>query len=245
MKLKTVRVRRSNPSALALALAMMLTMLCVYLISLSALPEEKTSAAAGQPATTAEIRMEGLEAAFLLSTRSSNHLEARVFAARCAQRDEAGLILSNGGDYCIISEAVSPEAAGTDDLRLRADGLTLKLQGSSGEIAAVSDSVDFLRALATETGGLAASVENGDTDLPSVCSLLNVYRTRGQKARDALAAITASNAITDRLRYSIHTSLTRIESAVAEPDIGKIKLIHAAACAEWISMLEEFASAEA
>lgn len=240
MKLKTVRVRRSNPSVLALALAMMLTMLCVYLISLSALPEEENNAAAGQAVSTAEIRMEGLEAAFLLSARTSNHLEARVFAARCAENDDAGLILANGGDYCVISEAVSPENAGTSDLHLHADGLTLKLQGSSGEITAVSDSIDFLRALATETGGLASSVENGDTDLPSVCSLLGVYRTRGQKAQDALARISVSNAITDRLRNSVHASLTRIESAIAEPDTGKIKLIHAAACAEWISILEEF-----
>ncbi|MBP3410760.1 MAG: hypothetical protein J6M10_07160 [Clostridia bacterium] len=243
MKMKTVRVRRSNPSALALALAMMLTMLCVYLISLSALPEEKTNAAAGQAATTAEIRMEGLEATFLLASRTSNQLEARVFAARCAENGKAGLILSDGEDYCVISEAVSPENAGTNDLHLQADGLTLKLQGSSGDIAAVSDSIDFLRALATETGGLASSVENGDTDLPSVCSLLSVYRTRGQKAQDALAKITASNAITDRLRNSVHASLTRIENAVSEPDTGKIKLIHAAACAEWISILEEFTTA--
>ena len=36
MKLKTVRVRRNRPSVLSAALALMLTMLFVYLISLSA-----------------------------------------------------------------------------------------------------------------------------------------------------------------------------------------------------------------
>lgn len=244
LKLKTVRVRRSNPSALALALAMMLTMLCVYLISLSALPEQKASTASGQSPSTAEIRMEGLEAGFLLYARSSNQLEARVLAARCAESGGAGLILSDGGDYCVISEAVSFDDAGTNDLCLSADGLTLKLHGFSDEIAAVSDAVTFLRALATETRGLAGAIEDADTDLPSVCSLLEVYRTQGQKALDGLQCISAPDDTIRRLITSTHASLDRIDSAVAQPDIGKIKLIHAAACGEWISILEEFVAEE-
>lgn len=242
MKLKTVRVRRSNPSVLALSLAVMLTMLCVYLISLSALPEKEVNAASGQTQSTAEVRMEGLEAGFLLHARSSNQLEARVLAARCADSGGAGLILSDGGDYCIISEAVSHENTGTNDLRLSAEGLTLKLQGNSGEITAISDAVAFLRALAVETGGLAASVEDGNTDIPSVCSLLDVYRTQGQKALNILNEISPANSVASRLSTAVQANLTRIESARDEPDMGKIKLIHAAACAEWISILEEFAA---
>ena len=242
MKLKTVRVRRSNPSALALALAVMLTMLCVYLISLSALPEKKTSTASGQAQSTAEIRMEGLESGFLLYARSGNHLEARVLAAKCADNGGAGLILSDGGDYCIISEAVSHENTGTNDLRLSADGLTLKLQGASNEITAISDAAIFLRNLATETGGLAASVEDGNTDLPSVCSLFDVYQTQGQKVLESLNGISPANEVISRLSAAVQGNLTRIESARSDPDLGKIKLIHAAACAEWISILEEFAS---
>ncbi len=245
LKLKTVRVRRSNPSALALALAMMLTMLCVYLISLSAIPDEKTNSVSGQTSSSAEIRMEGLKESFLLYARTANQLEARVLAARCADSGGAGLILSDGGDYCVISQAVSAENAGTNDLHLQADGLSLKLQGSSDEITAVSDSITFLRALATETSGLAAAVEDGDTDLPSVCSLLNVYRTQGEKAQEALENIAGPDKTIRRLISSVHASLNRIDSAIKNPDIGKIKLIHAAACGEWISILEEFVAEDA
>lgn len=243
MKLKTVRVRRSNPSALALALALMLTMLCVYLISLSALPKQDTAdTSAGQFSSTAEIRMEGLESAFIVQSRTGNQLEARVLAARCAEAGQAGLVISDGSDYCVISQAVSPENAGTEDLCLNAEGLTLKLQGTTAEISAVSDTVVFLRTLAAETGGLAAAVENGDTDLPSVCSLLNVYRTQGQKAAKALSSVSLLNPLITRLNSAVHASLDRLDNAIAEPDPGKIKLIHAAACAEWISILEAFAA---
>ena len=245
MKLKTVRVRRSNPSALALSLAMMLTMLCVYLISLSALPEKEISTASGHQTASAEVHMEGLETAFLVHARTSNQLEARVLAARCAKNGGAGLILSHGGAYCVISDAVPAENAGSEDLVLRTDGLTLKLTGVADEISAISDSIAFLRALAAETGGLASAVEDGDTDLPSVCSLLNVYRTQGRKALDALNEIAAPDAAIRRLCSAVQSSLTRIDSAIAEPDTGKIKLIHAAACGEWISILEDFVAEEA
>ena len=39
LKLQTVRVRRSRPSTLSLALALMITMLCVYLGTLASLPK--------------------------------------------------------------------------------------------------------------------------------------------------------------------------------------------------------------
>ena len=92
--------------------------------------------------------------------------------------------------------------------------------------------------------GLAAAVENGDTDLPSVCSLLNVYRTQGQKALEGLEKISNPDETIRRLISSVHASLNRIYSAINDPDIGKIKLIHAAACGEWISILEEFVAEE-
>ena len=245
MKLKTVRVRRSNPSALALALAMMLTMLCVYLISLSALPEKEAKTSASQPISTAELLMEGLDAGFLIYARTSNQLEARVMAARCAEGGGAGLILSDGGDYCVISSAAAIEDTGTNDLKLQAGGLILKLQGSNEEITALTQAIDFLRTLAVETGGLAASVENGDTDLPSVCSLLEVYHTQGSRAKEGLEEITTSSNVVKRLNNAVHAHLTRIDSAIDQPNLGKIKLIHAAACAEWISILEDFASTDA
>ena len=176
--------------------------------------------------------------------RTANSPATALPAARCANAGGAGLILSDGGDYCVISQAVSAESAGTNDLHLRADGLTLKLRGNAGEIAAVSDSIAFLRALATETSGLAAAIEVGDTDLPSVCSLLNVYRAQGQKALDGLESISGPDSTIRRLTTSTHASLTRIDSAIAEPDVGKIKLIHAAACGEWISIVEDFVAEE-
>lgn len=243
MKLRTVRVRRSRPSVLALALSLMITMFFVYISSLPAPMRRATDASSESMPGSAEIRMEGLESAFVCAGRYESELEARLRAALCADTGGAGLILADGSEYAVISQAVSPEKAPADALMRTAGGLTLKISGPAGEIAAVSDAVNFLRAQAVETGGLAAALESGDTDMPSVCTLLSVYRTQGQRALSALHQIQSPGTEAARLFSALEAALDRIESALAEPDAGKIKLIHAAACAQWISILEDFTAA--
>ena len=242
MKLKTVRVRRSRPSALSVALALMLTMLFVYLISLSAAPKKESGAVAAQAAGSAEVRMEGMEVAFDCASSHENLLEARVAAANCAQSGGAGLILAEGGRYAVVREALSVESAAKDAPIRSAGGLTLQLSGPAGEVGAVSDAVAFLRAQAAETGGLAAALDNGSTDASSIAALLRIYRTQGGKALDALEAI-STQSVVDRLRSSVQTALDRLDAAIDAPDAGKLRLIHAAACAEWIALLNEFAEA--
>ena len=238
MKLKTIRVRRSRPSAPALALALALTMLCVYLISLSSSPEEVASdAATASAAGEAEVRMEGLDAAFICDALCGDLTEARVAAANCASNGGAGMLLREGEQFAVVREAVSPDAAPEDAVRRSASGLTLRLSGPASEVAAVSDAVAFLRAQASETGSLAAALESGDTDAKSLTALLEVYRTQGARARGALEEVSARSDTVERLQSAVQAELDRLNGAIQSPDAGKIKLIHAAACGEWISLL--------
>ena len=243
MKLRTVRVRRSRPSVLALALSLMITMFIVYMSSLPAPMGRATDVSSEGMPGSAEIRMEGLESAFICEGRYASELEARIRAALCADSGGAGLILADGSEYIVVSQALSPEKAPSDATKRSAAGLTLKISGPAGDIAALSDAVNFLRSQATETGGLASSLENGETDLASICTLLGVYRTQGQRALSALRQIQSTDAQTARLDTALSAALSRIEAGLAEPGAGKIKLIHAAACAQWISILEEFTAA--
>ena len=233
----TVRVRRSHPSPIALALALMLTMFFVYAISLS-VPDRADDAAAQIP-STAEVRMEGMDIAFLCAERASDPLEARIRASYCTQQGGAGLILPDGDEYAIILEAASdPDAAG--GLRRQAEGLTLKLKGDAAEIAAVSGAVDFLRAQAAETGALAAALETGGSDAASVRALLEVYRTQGEKVQTALADCGESSSGTIKLFHAaVDGCVERLNAAIAETDPAGLRLIHAAACAQWLQLLTE------
>jgi len=237
---RTVRLRRSRPSALSLALALMFTMFFVYVASLPAAPRKAADAAAAQPNSAAELRMEGLDMAFICDGRYENLLEARVQAARCAENGGAGLIIADGDRFAVISQATTPEKAPENSILRSAGGLTLRTSGPAGDIAALSDMLSFLRAQAAETGALADALESGNTDANAVCALLDIYRTRGQKALSALQAIEGSDAVVARLISAGEKSLECTQSAAAQPDAAKLRLLHAAACAEWIDMIEDF-----
>ncbi len=239
MKLQTVRVRRSRPSALSLALALMLTMLFVYLISLAPDSQEVQDIASAHTQGSGEVRMEGLEAAFLCEGRYADQLEARLAATRCVQNGGAGMILADGDTYAVVRAAVTPEDAPEDALKLSEDGLTLRLQGAAEEIAAVSDAVGFLRAQATETGSLANALESGDTDTASLAALMEIYLTQGGRAQEALAQMEAPCPIVQRLNAAVRGALLRLEDATANPDAARLRMVHAAACGEWIGLLQE------
>ena len=225
MKLKTIRVRRSRPTAPALALALALTMLFVYLVSLSSVPGQvESDAATASAAGEAEVRMEGLDAAFVCDALCEELTEARVAAANCASAGGAGMLLREGEQFAVVREAVSTDGAPEGALVRSAPGLTLRLSGPATEVAAISDAVAFLRAQAAETGSLAGALESGGTDGKSLSALLEVYRTQGARA-------------VDRLQSAVQSELDRLNGAIRSPDAGKMKLIHAAACGEWISLL--------
>ena len=244
MKLQTIRVRRSRPSAPALALALALTMLFVYLISLSAGPRvAESDAAAASAEGEAEVLMAGLEAAFVCDALFSDLVEARIAAANCASSGGAGILMREAEQYAVIREAVSADAAPEGALRRSASGLTLRLRGPAAEVAAVSDAVAFLRAQATETGSLASALETGNTDAKSLTALLEVYRTQGARARTALEKIDGRGETIERLQSAVQSELDRLDSAIRSPDAGKMKLIHAAACGEWISLLNALSEA--
>ena len=218
----TIRVRRSRPSPIALALALMLTMFFVYAISLSG-PDKADDADAQLP-SSAELYMEGMDISFLCAERVSDPLEARIRASYCDQQGGAGLILPDGDEYAIILEAVSdPDAA---------------------EIAAVSGAVDFLRAQAAETGALAAALETGGSDASSVRALLEVYRTQGAKVQAALADCEETSSGTIGLfRAAADGCVDRLNAAIAETDPASLRLIHAAACAQWLQLLTQLPGA--
>lgn len=241
MKLNTVRVRRSRPSALSAALALMLTMLCVYLISLSADTGSDASTASGSAAAQAQVRMDALSVAFEYDGRYDLLLDAQVAAAKCAQSGGAGLILADGEYYAVV-RGISAAFEGENILHRSAVGLTLKISGSSPEIAAIAEAVDFLRSQAVETGSLAQTLEAGDIDSGTMETLLNLYRTRGEKARAALEKVSPGNKIVDQLKDAVQAALERLEMGDS-PKPSQIRLIQAAACADWIALLEAFATA--
>ena len=96
-----VRVRREHPSALAWALALMLTMLCVYLLTLglALAPEAAIDAGDGAPRVTEEVSFGSAEAYFVSLGRFDTATEARIEAARYTPRGAAGYALETADGF--------------------------------------------------------------------------------------------------------------------------------------------------
>lgn len=242
MKLKTVRVRRSRPSSLALALALMLTMLCVYCISLSASPEAETEAASAGLPGSSEVRMEGMEVAFDCEGRYPTLLEAQVMSAYCAQSGGAGLILQEDGQYAVVRSVT--DAPGENGFSRSAPGLTLKLKGEAGEIAAIADSADFLYALATETAALPVSMERGEADAASIRALMDIYITQGRRLQTAIGEIPEDHALLRCMGEAMTAAMVRLRDASNHPEANRLRALHAGTCADWTALLQELSSAD-
>lgn len=237
LNMQTIRLRREKPSSLALALALAITMLVVYLLSLQGCPEEDAEAAAMQAAS--EIRMEAMDAGFLLSSIHDDRTMANVAAAMCAQSGGAGLVLRKGEQFAVVQEAggdFSSEDAPV--IRRSAAGLTLEIGGPAGTVKAAGEAITLLRALADETGALAASLEAGESDGRTIRALMGVYRTSAEGAMEGVGGCAALNSLESALRASIE----RIDAVLDDPSPGRIRLLHAAGCLEWIAFAERLRS---
>lgn len=228
-----IRIQRSRPSALAALLALLLTMIFVYASVLPAFSIMDSDAASAEAPLSTQLRMEGLEVHFQLHERTKDALQARILAAQCIGEGGAGMILSEGGGFAVVCGVA--DEAGDQTLQRSAGGLTLKVQGNAQSLAAIADAVSFLCAQATETAGLAAALENGDTDAASVQALLGVYRTRGGRVLEALEAL-PEHEVAAALQAALTGSLQRLSDDAAT--LSGLRLLHAAACGEWIALLE-------
>lgn len=234
MKLKTVRVRRSRPSVLSLALALMLTMLCVYILSLSGSPIAQPASA--QAVTEAEIHLPGLQSVFQCAGRYALPLDAHLAAARCVQSGGAGLVILDGEEYAVVERAGGD--AGESSFTRSANGLTLRARGMDGDLRAISEAALFLQSLQGETAALADALARGDTNASSISALMNVYRTQGERAQDALICIQSGSVAVSFLLDNVEDALVRLECVMEHPTAAHLRQLHAAACVDWISLLE-------
>ena len=229
-------MRRNRPSALSLALALMLTMLFVYAVTLSA--PEKAQKASAQPHVQQEIHLDALTARFWVYARPQDGYAARIEAANCFESGGSGWIINDDGGYAVIYDMAKAgdEKENKDNIIERtAGGVTLQISGRAEQASAVADGAQFLRAMATETAYLASSLENSG-DGSGTRAMLGVYKTRADKIAETLEG--EENPAAMLIYDAVQRTSGRIDSAFSDMRAAKIRLIHTAANAEWLSLIE-------
>ena len=200
-----VRVRRDRPTALSWAVALAVTMLAVYLITLSVAPKEDAaeSAAVQGERVTLEATLEGVEMYFADLGCHSDAGEARIAAARLAQRGAAGVVWSDaagshvlGAAYALEADAeriaarlAERESLEADVLRLSAGPVTLRITAAEADAEAVVQADRTLRMQLAQTAGMALQVDRGELPAASARTLAAVSASELDSAHRALSAI--------------------------------------------------------
>lgn len=211
MALKTVYVRRQRPSALALLLALMLTMLFVYAVKRSA-DTDAAEQTAAQAHMQAEIRIDAFSAQFLIFARTEDDFSARVEAAGCAESGGAGCIIGEDDRWYVLSDVA--QEGDSDTLNLSAEGFCMEISGRADHVGAVENAIALLQCIATETiegeGGV----------------LLEVYKTQARQICAALEGVETAETILD----AVVRTLDRLESE-------NPRLIRTGAKLEWLNLM--------
>lgn len=213
MPLKTVYVRKSRPSALALLLALMLTMLFVYAVKRSA-DTDAAEQASAQAHMQAEIRIDAFSAQFLIYTQTEDDFSARIEAANCAEKGGAGCIIAEGDRWYVISDVA--KASEPDTLNLSADGFSMSISGRADQVGAVQAGIDLLQNIAAE------SIE-GDGSV-----LIDVYQTQAKRICAILKDVEAAK--------PIYEAVVRTLDCM---DSENLRLLHTAANLEWLELMQE------
>lgn len=186
-----VRVRRDHPGALTWTIAMVLTMLAVYLITLGGRTGEPSAPVSSQKDTatrvTEELSFEGIDLACVSFGTFETAQEARVEAARFTARGAAGYILEDGGFSVLAAgyedaqdaQRVADSLSESEDIpcavcREEASGVRLRITATQEQIQAITGADAALRRHARDLRELALMLDRSETQPSSACTLIAV-----------------------------------------------------------------------
>lgn len=258
---KQVRVRRDRPSGLTLALALAVTMLAVWLVTLSApKPSEGEDALARR--VTRELTFEGVTASFTSLGEYPDAPQARIAAAALAERGAAGYVRASGSRFVVLGACYSSdddarrvaqrlsadEQLRTDVLTLSAPGATLRVTAAESDCAAIADADTALRAQLDQLSQIALQLDRGEIEPKQARTLAAVARSELTAAREALSDVAGAVdnpvciGLTDQLD-ALAATLGEIArgSDAAAALAGRLRCAHVSATLSLIDFLSALA----
>ena len=198
-----VRVRRERPSALTWAIALAVTMLAVYFVTLSAPEEKKAEAASSDVRVTRELEFESVTVHFADLGCFSDASRARIAAAEFAGRGAAGVVYEDdagfhvlGAGYHLEADAKriaqrldSQEQIGSAVLTLSAPALSLRVTAPEKDVEAITDADRILRMQMDQLNAIALQLDRGEISAASARTLAKVAAAEVRAVRRRLEDI--------------------------------------------------------
>lgn len=225
--MKRVRVRRERPTALALAVALCVTMLAVYTLTLNAVTPGAVESMAAAPRVTRELKLEPLEGWCVAMASCDTQEEARLMASAWVGRGAAGYVTELEGAWRVLGavydgEKEAARIAGrlkdeegipAEAICLRAEGVTLRVTATEAQIGAISGADALLRDQTRQLGQMALQLDRGEIRPEAARTLCGVSATEAGEAAAALEAI--PGAAENRVCGGLIGSLERLSGMLA------------------------------
>ena len=203
MDLKRVRVRRERPTALAWAVALCVTMLVVYVLTLNGGRPDVVESVAAAPRVTRELRFEALTGWCVCMARCDSDQAARLAASAYSGRGAGGCVTPLDGGWAVLGAVYDAErdaARITDRLLreagvpaeaicLKAEAVKLRVTAPQAQIDAIADADALLRQQAKRLGEIALQLDRGELRPEAARTLCAVAADEAKGAATALAAI--------------------------------------------------------
>ena len=206
-----MRVRRERPTALAWALALCVTMLVVYVLTLNAGGPDVVESVAAAPRVTREIQFEALTGWCVCMARCDSDQAARVAASAYSHRGAGGYVAALDGGWAVlgavydaerdarrIAERLSGEAGvPAEAILLEAAPVKLRITAPQAQIDAIADADALLRRQGKRLGEIALQLDRGELRPEAARALCAVAAEEAQGAARALSGIpgAADNAL--------------------------------------------------
>jgi len=249
-----VRVRRERPSALSWAIALAVTMLTVYLITLGVPAGDGSAreAAARRERVTREVRFEGAAQFFADLGMYDDPTKARIAAAELVLRGAAGVVWEDGGGWHVLGAGYALEAdarriaerlTGQEGLSagvlsLSAEGVSMRITAPEADVEAIAAADSALRVQLKQIAAMALQVDRGEISAASARMLAAVSRSELDDAGDALRNVSgaAENPVCAGLLAQLDALAAQLEN-IARSDLSGAPLSGALRCCHVCGLL--------
>ena len=198
-----VRVRRERPTAMALAVALCVTMLVVYVLTLDVKGPDVVESMAPAPRVTRQIVLEKLEGWGVSMARCDSAQQARLTASQWVDRGSAGCVAELEGGWLVLGALYDGEKEARrvskrlqDDegipaevIRLRAEEMTLRVTAPQAQIEAVANGDALSRKQVKQLGDMALKLDRNEIGADAARTLCAVAAGEASEAARTLEAI--------------------------------------------------------
>ena len=225
--MRQVRVNRERPSVAAWAVALTVTMLAVYVLTLSASAPDAVESVSAAPRVTRQIELAALKAHCVTLGGWKDENAARLEAAGFAARGAAGFLYAMDGEWHVLGALYDSDrdaaravdrlkaegVTGASVIPLSADAVRLRVTAPDQQIDAIAALDACIRDEIAQLRHIAAQLDRNEIKPDAARTLCAVAATKLGDVSRALAAIPGASE--NRLCGALIDAATELQSQLS------------------------------